>query len=156
MENPIKKDNIDQYDAKILNILSTEGRLPITDLAKRIGISKSPCQARFKKLVNNGFILGFRAILNSKKLEMEHIAFAQVKLLNTTKIALNSFNSEVQKIPEIEQCHMIAGSFDYLLKVRTKNIDAYRHILGETISALPYVASTSTFVCMEAVKDVGL
>lgn len=150
-----KNANLDQYDVKILDILSTDGRLPITDLAKRIGMSKSPCQARFKKLMKNGFILGFRAILNPQKLEMGHIAFAQVTLLNTTKIALNAFNEEVQKISEIEQCHMTAGSFDYLLKVRTKNIEAYRHVLGELISALPYVASTSTFVCMEAVKDVG-
>lgn len=152
----LENENLDKYDSKILDILSSEGRLPITDLAKRIGISKSPCQARFKKLTSNGFILGFRAILNPKKLEMGHIAFAQIKLVNTTKAALTSFNTEVQKVPEIEECHMIAGSCDYLLKVRTKNIDAYRHVLGEVISALPYVASTSTFVCMEAVKDVGL
>lgn len=155
MQIDSKNENIDQYDAKIMDILSTEGRLPITDLAKRIGMSKSPCQARFKKLVNNGFILGFRAILNPKKLEMGHVAFAQVTLLNTTKVALNAFNAEVQSIVEIEQCHMIAGSCDYLLKVRTKDIEAYRHVLGEIISALPHVSSTSTFVCMEAVKEVG-
>lgn len=153
-----KIDNIDQLDhgdRKIMEILAVEGRLPITDLARKTGMSKSPCQVRFKRLIANGFILGFRAILNSTKLDLGHVAFVEVKLLNTTKAALQAFNNAVQEIPEVEQCHMIAGPFDYLLKVRTKDINAYRHVLGERISALPHVASSSTYVSMEAVKEIG-
>jgi len=138
-----------------METLSVEGRLPITDLAKRAGMSKSPCQVRFKNLIRDGFILGFRAILNPMKLDLGHVAFAEVKLLNTTKAALQAFNAAVREIPEVEQCHMIAGPFDYLLKVRTRDINAYRHVLGERISALPHVASSSTYVCMEAIKEVG-
>ncbi len=155
MENISNLDQLDRYDRKILEILSVEGRLPITDLAKRIGMSKSPCQVRFKRLVKNIFIVGFRAVLNPMKLNIGHVAFVEVKLLNTKQAALLAFNDAVRDIPEIEQCHMIAGSFDYLLKVRTKDINAYRHVLGERISALPHVASSSTYVSMEAVKEVG-
>jgi len=144
---------LDRVDQKILDVLSSEGRLPVTDLAKRVGVSKSPCQARLKRLQRDGFILGFRAVLDPRKLGREHVAFTEVRLSDTRERALQAFNEAVQKVPEIEQCHMIAGSFDYLLKVRTADIQSYRRVLGETITALPHVANTSTYVTMEAVKD---
>lgn len=147
--------NLDKFDRQIIDNLSREGRLSITELAKRIGLSTSPCQARLKRLQDQGYILGYRAILNPQKLQLEHVAFTEVKLSDTTERALSKFNDAVMKIPEIEQCHMIAGAFDYLLKVRTNNIQAYRRILGETISNLPFVANTSTFVSMQSVKDAG-
>jgi Lrp/AsnC family leucine-responsive transcriptional regulator len=83
-----------------------------------------------------------------------HVTFVEVRLSDTRESALRAFNAAIQSVPEIEQCHMIAGAFDYLLKVRSRDIDAYRRVLGEVISALPHVASTSTHVSMEAVKDV--
>ena len=100
--------------------------------------------------------MGFRAVLNPGKLGLEHIAFVEVRLNNTTEAALDAFNEAVQNVPEIEQCHMIAGAFDYLLKVRTASIRSYREVLGEVISALPHVAGTSTHVSMEAVKDAAV
>ena len=144
---------LDRFDRQIIAILTNEGRLPVTDLARRIGMSKSPCQVRLKRLQEQGYILGFRAVLDPRKLSREHVAFTEVKLSDTREQALQAFNDAVQKIPEIEQCHMIAGSFDYLLKVRTADITAYRLILGERISSLPHVANTSTFVAMQSVKD---
>ncbi len=106
-----------------------------------------------KRLLEQGFILGFGAVLNFELLGLKHVAFTEVKLSNTTETALEAFNKAVRKIAEVEQCHMIAGPFDYLLKVRTKNIKAYRRVLGEQISALPHVANTSTYVSMEPVKE---
>ena len=144
---------LDRNDRKILDLLSRDGRMPITELAQAVGLSKSPCQVRVKRLQAEGYILGFRAVLNPVKRDRDHIAFAEVKLTDTTEKALKAFNTAVLKVPEIEQCHMIAGSFDYLLKVRTRDIRAYRQVLGETISALPFVSSSSTHVSMEAVKD---
>jgi Lrp/AsnC family leucine-responsive transcriptional regulator len=145
--------HLDQFDRAILKWLALDGRMPVTELASKVGLSKTPCQIRVKRLQADGFILGFRAMLNPGKLGLEHIAFVEVRLSNTTEKALNAFNASVQRVPEIEQCHMIAGAFDYLLKVRTSDIRSYREVLGEVISALPYVASTSTHVSMEAVKD---
>ena len=111
---------------------------------------------RVKRLQDQGYIAGFRAVLNPQKLGLEHVAFAEVKLSETTEKALSAFNNAVLKVPEIEQCHMIAGSFDYLIKVRTRDIQSYRQVLGEVISALPYVASTSTHVSMQSVKEASV
>ena len=148
-------NDLDRIDTAIVRILSEHGRMPVTELAREVGISKSPCQVRLKRLQQNGYILGFRAVLNPRLLDREHVAFTEVKLSDTRESALNAFNEAVQGIVEIEQCHMIAGSYDYLLKIRTSNIQAYRLILGETLSSLPHVASTSTFVSMESVKDMA-
>lgn len=147
---------IDGFDAAILRVLAEDGRISITDLAKRIGLSKSPTQARLRRLEDDGVILGYRAMVNPIRLGLDHVAFAEVRLADTREAALRAFNAAVAKVPEIEQAHMIAGNFDYLLKVRTRDIAAYRRFLGETISTLPHVASTSTYVAMEAVKEVML
>ncbi len=144
---------LDQFDKKILQELSADGRLSITELASRIGLSKTPCQLRLRRLIDEGFIEGFRAILSSQKLGLDHIAFVEVKLTDTREEALKSFNDAARRIREIEGCHMIAGRFDYLLKVRTKDIRRYRIVLGEKISTLPFVASTSTNVVMQTVKE---
>ncbi len=149
------KGQLDQYEMKMLDVLARDGRIPVTELARLVGLSKSPCQVRLKRLIKQNYILGFRALLNARKLNREHIAFAEVRLSDTRENALRDFNNAVQKIPEVEQCHMIAGSFDYLLKVRTTDIAAYRRVLGESISRLPHIASTSTFVAMQSVKDLS-
>ncbi|WP_375570446.1 Lrp/AsnC ligand binding domain-containing protein [Seohaeicola saemankumensis] len=153
MPDEPKTDTLDRIDRKILRELGADGRIAITDLAKKVGLSKSPCQVRMKRLQDQGYIQGFRAVMNPSKLGLDHVAFAEVRLTDTTEKALTAFNRAVMDVPEIEQCHMIAGSFDYLLKVRSSDIQAYRQILGEVISALPYVGSTSTHVSMQAVKD---
>ncbi|MBM7067395.1 Lrp/AsnC family transcriptional regulator [Actibacterium sp. 188UL27-1] len=144
---------LDPFDLRILAALSRDGRMSITDLAKQVGLTKTPCQIRLKRLQGQGYILGFRAQLNLGKLGRDHIAFVEVRLQDTTEQALTAFNGAVSAVPEIEQCHMIAGAFDYLLKVRTTDIKSYRQVLGEVISALPHVASTSTHVSMQSVKD---
>ncbi|WP_430249379.1 Lrp/AsnC family transcriptional regulator [Neorhizobium sp. DAR64860/K0K1] len=145
--------DIDHFDRKIMDVLVGDGRVSVTDLADKVGLSKTPVNARLKRLMQDGFILGFRAVLNPKKLGLDHVAFAEVKLSDTRETALNAFNAAVWRIPEVEECHMIAGRFDYLLKIRTPNIRRYREVLGEKISSLPFVASTSTSVAMEAVKE---
>lgn len=145
--------DLDYIDHKILSCVATDGRISVTDLAEKIGLSKTPTQLRLKRLQADGFIEGFRAIINAVKLNLEHVAFVEVKLSDTRENALNKFNAAVKKISEVEECHMIAGAFDYLLKVRTSDIKAYRLVLAEKISGLPHVASTSTFVAMQAVKE---
>lgn len=145
--------DLDQFDRKILDAVSEDARISVTDLAEKIGLSKTPVNARLKRLVQEGYVLGFRAVLNPQKLGLDHVAFAEVKLSDTRESALKAFNAAVQKIPEVEECHMIAGRFDYLLKVRTQNIRRYREVLGEKISSLPHVASTSTSVAMQSVKE---
>ena len=144
---------IDKIDEQIISIIAKNGRITLSDLAKKVNLSISPCQARLKKLENKKYILGYHARVNYEQLQRAHVAFVQVVLSDTRASALENFNREVSKLESIEQCHMIAGSFDYLLKVRSKNISQYRSILAEKISSLPNVSSTSTFVSMETVKD---
>lgn len=146
---------LDLHDRKILTELAADGRISFTALADRVGLSKSPVQARVRRLEAAGVIKGFRAELDPVLLDRSHIAFVEVKLQDTTEPALTAFNHAVSGVVEIEECHMIAGGFDYLLKVRTRDIGSYRKVLGETISALPHVAQTSTYVAMESVKDRG-
>ena len=145
---------IDRFDRALLQALSEDGRMTVTDLADRIGLSKTPTQVRLRRLIDDGTILGFRAVIDPVRLGLDHVAFAEVKLSDTREQALRDFNAAVRRITEVEECHMIAGSFDYLLKVRTPNIRRYRVVLGEKISSLPHVASTSTFVAMETICDI--
>ena len=155
-ENTVPNDraDLDRFDLAILRILQTEGRISAVELARRIGLSKSPTQARLKRLEETAVITGYRAILDPIRMGLAHVAFVEVRLSDTREAALTAFNKAVLGVPEVEQCHMMASSFDYLLKVRTADIQTYRRILGEVISTLPHVASTSTYVAMEAVKEV--
>lgn len=146
---------MDRIDRAILDELTRDGRATVTAIASRVGLSKSPCMARIRRLERAGVIRGYRAVLDPARVGRAHVAFVEVKLADTTEAALGAFNAAVLATPEIEQCHMIAGGFDYLLKVRTADIADYRRVLGERISALPHVAQTSTYVSIEAVKDEG-
>ncbi len=145
--------DLDRSDLAILAVLAVNARCSITDLATQIGLSKSPTQARIRRLESTGVIKGYRVLLDPIQLGLDHVAFVEVRLSDTREVALIAFNTAVLKIAEIEQAHMIAGNFDYLIKVRTRNMADYRRVLGEKISSLPHVASTSTYVAMQAVKE---
>lgn len=150
------RHGLDKIDRAILTVLARDGRISITALARQIGLSKSPAQARLKRLEASGIITGYRALVDPIRLGLDHVAFVEIRLTDTRKKALEAFNKAVAAIPEIEQAHMIAGNFDYLLKVRTRDMSSYRAFLGDTISSLPYVANSSTYVAMEAVKEAVL
>jgi Lrp/AsnC family leucine-responsive transcriptional regulator len=147
---------IDSFDRRIIDALRSDGRMSVAELARRVGLSKTPCQVRLRRLIDQAYILGFRAIIDPARLGMDHVAFTEVKLSDTREAALEEFRRAVLRIPEVEECHMIASSFDYLLKVRTADIRRYRVVLGEHISALPHVANTSTFVAMETIRDAPI
>lgn len=149
-------DPLDRFDHAILREVARDGRITLKALSEAVGLSKTPCQARLKRLEKQGVIRGYRALLDPIKLGQAHIAFVEVRLEDTRAAALAAFNRAVLNHPEIEQCHMIAGNFDYLLKVRTADITGYRKFLGETLSTLPHVAHSSTHVSMESVKDARL
>jgi Lrp/AsnC family leucine-responsive transcriptional regulator len=146
---------LDRFDSAILTVLAEDGRISVADLARRIGLSKSPTQARLRRLESDGIITGYRALVDPIRLGLDHVAFVEVRLNDTREAALAAFNAAVAKVGEIEQVHLIAGNFDYLMKVRTRSMTEYRAVLAEKISRLPHVASTSTYVAMQAVKEGG-
>jgi Lrp/AsnC family leucine-responsive transcriptional regulator len=151
-----RPSELDAFDRKILDIIAVDGRISVTELARQIGLSKSPTQARLKRLEETGVVRGYRALFDPIRLGRDHVAFVEVKLSDTREAALAAFNDAVTRVPEIEQCHLIAGAFDYLLKVRTASMGAYRMVLADSISTLPHVANTSTYVAMQAVKEEGV
>lgn len=153
MKKYLSTIELDDFDRKILTIMGRDGRISYTALAQQVGLSKTPCQQRVKRLIATGLIVGFRAIVDPAKVGLDHVAFTEVKLSDTREDALTQFKNAVRQIPEVEECHMIASNFDYLLKVRTPDIRRYRIVLGEKISSLPHVANTSTFVAMETICE---
>jgi Lrp/AsnC family leucine-responsive transcriptional regulator len=146
----------DRIDRRILAELQRDGRLPIVELARRVNLTKTPCSERVRRLEQAGWIRGYHAELDPALLGAAHVVFVQVVLASTTAAALREFNAAVARIPEVQSCHMIAGDYDYLLKVRTRDIAHYRAVLGDTISLLPHVQQTHTHVVMESVKDALL
>ena len=148
-------DHIDATDRRILTELVTDARIPVSELARRVGLSKTPVAARIRRMEEMGLITGYRAMLSPLKLGLTHVTFMQVRLSDTREKALEQFNAEVRKIPEVEECYMIASGFDYLLKVRSRDMAGFRKVMAERISALPHVAGSSSFVAMEAVVEQG-
>lgn len=147
---------LDRIDRAILNELATNARISMIELGRKVGLSKTPVTARVRRLEAEGVILGYRAELSARRLGLDHVAFLEVRLADTREAALAAFNAAIREVPEVEECHMIAGGFDYLVKVRTRDIADYRRVLGESISRLPHVAATSTYVSMQSVRDRGV
>ena len=145
--------HLDATDLKILNELVANARIPITELARKVGLSKTPVAARMRQLEEIGLITGYRAILSPLRLGLTHVTYVEVNMTDTRENALQQFNAAVRAIPEVEECYMIAGGCDYLLKVRSRDMGDFRRILAEKISVLPHISNTSSRVSMEAVVE---
>jgi Lrp/AsnC family leucine-responsive transcriptional regulator len=154
--NSIKIRALDRIDLTILDTLQKDGRISNNDLAKKINLSASPCLDRVRRLEREGYIERYRAVLNSVKLNYGMSAFIQVTLDRTTGDVFEKFKVEVVKIKEVVECHMVAGGFDYLLKLRFVNMEGYREVLGMIVE-LPAVSQTHTYFVTENVKaDKGV
>jgi Lrp/AsnC family leucine-responsive transcriptional regulator len=148
-----KEHGLDRIDRKILEVLQRDGRLSNVDLAKHVALSPTPCLERVRRLEREGFITGYVALADPAKLNANTVAFIQVSLTSTSTDNLRQFNQEMQRLPEVEACHMVAGGFDYLLKIRCADMRHYQHFLGEKLAAIPLVAQTHTYVVIEEVKS---
>ncbi|SNT75065.1 Lrp/AsnC family transcriptional regulator [Paracoccus seriniphilus] len=149
------EDILDATNRKILAELVANARIPVTELAKRVGLSKTPVALRIRQMEEMGLITGYRAMLSPLKLGLTHVTYMEVRLTDTRQKALEQFNAAIRAIPEVEECYMIAGGFDYLVKVRSRDMADFRNIMAEKISTLPYVSGTSSYVSMEAVVEQG-
>ena len=144
---------MDRIDIQLLELLQREGRLGISELAQLVALSASPCARRLKRLEETGIITGYRAILSPLKLGLTHVTYVEVSMSDTRQKALEDFNAAVRQIPEVEECYMIAGGFDYQLKIRSRDMAHFRQVMAEKISTLPFITSTSSYVAMEAVVE---
>jgi len=144
---------IDRIDRRILSYLQTNGRLSYVELAENVGLSTSPCLERVKRLERDGYILGYQARLAAQKLQAGLLVFVEISLNYTSGDVFKEFRSAVRLWPEIQECHLVSGDFDYLLKIRIADMAAYRELLGEIIHTLPGVRDSRTLVAMETVKE---
>jgi Lrp/AsnC family transcriptional regulator, leucine-responsive regulatory protein len=146
----------DRTDLKILSELQQNAKLSNVELARRVNLSPTPCLERVRKLEKKGFIKGYRTELNPHKLSASLLSFVEIKLNHTSKDVFSEFKKAVKSLPEVLECHLVSGDFDYLLKTRVADMTAYRELLGETLLTLPHVSSSRSYMVMEEVKETGL
>jgi Lrp/AsnC family leucine-responsive transcriptional regulator len=146
----------DIVDLHILDHLQQDGRLAITELSKRVNLSPTPCTLRLKKLEQAGVILGYHARLSPKALEQALLVFVTVKLKSTDETTLRAFNQAIRPVRQVLECHMTGGGFDYLLKIRVRDMDEYRRILAGVLGELTMVEGTHSYFVMEEVKETTL
>jgi Lrp/AsnC family leucine-responsive transcriptional regulator len=144
---------LDKADRKILRELQLNARIANTELAKRIGLSPTPCLNRVKRLEKIGCIEHYTVRINPAFIEAKLLVFVELRLDRTSRNVFNNFRTEVRKLPEIMECHLVSGDYDYLLKARVRDMAAYRRLLGETLLSLPHVNSTRSYMVMEEVKE---
>ena len=151
--DPSTPQTIDKIDAKILRVLQKDGRISNLKLAEEVHLSPTAVLERVKRLTRDGFILGYEAKLNPAKLGAGMLVFIEVLLDRTAPDVMDNFKAAVQVRPEILECHLVAGGFDYLIKTRVADMSAYRGMIGSVIWALPGVRETRTYPVMEEVKS---
>ena len=149
-------ENLDFIDLQLLTTLQNEGRIPVVELAKKVNLSATPCTLRMRRLEQEGVIVGYHARINPVALNQALMVFVTVSLKATDEASLKAFNAAVKPVKQILECHMLGGGFDYLLKIRVRDMPEYREILGSIIGALPMIESTHSYFVMEQVKESPL
>nr|WP_139330863.1 Lrp/AsnC ligand binding domain-containing protein [Sphaerotilus natans] len=147
--------DLDKIDRRILALLQADGRISNLKLAEAVHLSPTAVLERVRRLTREGFILGYEARLDPVKLDAGLMVFVEVLLDRTVQDVMDTFRAAVQVRPEILECHLVAGGFDYLLKTRVADMAAYREFIGSVIWALPGVRETRTYVVMEEVKNTA-
>ncbi|MGI6852103.1 Lrp/AsnC family transcriptional regulator [Mesorhizobium sp. 1B3] len=146
-------EDIDAFDYKILALLQEDGRISMTDLAERVGLSPSPCARRVKRLEEEGYIDCYVALLNAKRLGVALTVFINIRLASQTRAAFDKFDAEVATIPEIVGCHLLTGAFDYLVQVRVGDIEEFRDFMRDKLTAIEGVVETQSSIVLEQLKS---
>jgi Lrp/AsnC family leucine-responsive transcriptional regulator len=147
-----KQKPLDRTDYRILEILQKNGKISNVDLAEQVHLSPPPCLERVKRLEREGYIEKYVGILNPYKLNAGLLAFIQVTLHSTASKDLEEFNQAIAGLEQVQECHMVSGGFDYLIKVRASDMQAYRDFLGKELAAISNLRETHTYVVMQEVK----
>jgi len=147
--------SIDRIDRNILVELQKNARLSNVELSKRVGLSPTPCLERVKRLEKENYIKGYQAILNPQMLESALLVLVEITLTKTSPDVFDDFSKAVHELDVIQECHLVSGDFDFLLKTRVADMAAYRELLGDTLLRLPSVSESRTYVVMEEVKSTN-
>jgi len=154
--NSVTSKKIDRIDKNILAELQKEGRLSNVELSKRVGLSPTPCLERVKRLEKEQYITGYQANLNATKLNLALLVFVEITLTKTSPDVFDDFAAAVHELEVIQECHLVSGDFDFLLKTRVKDMLAYRQLLGDTLLRLPAVSESRTYVVMDEIKSSNM
>lgn len=144
---------LNRIDRNILRLLQRDGRITYAELARQVGLTTTPCIERVKRLEKEGFIKGYTSILNPQYLDAGLIIFVQIKLDRTSKDGFEKFRTAVVRLPEVQECYLVSGSFDYLIKARVADMSAYREFLENTLLSVPGVQESNSIVVMDSAKE---
>ncbi len=146
-------NNLNRIDRNILRILQQDGRLSYAELARKVGLTTTPCIERVRRLERDGVITGFSALVNPRAVGAALLVFVQIRLSRTSQDNFEQFKAAASELPEVQECYLVSGNFDYLIKARVADMAAYREFLGETLLGLPGVQESTSYVVMETVKE---
>jgi len=144
---------LDRTDRRILECLQADGRISNVALAKKVNLTPTPCLERVKRLERDGYIRSYTALLNPQLVEAGLLVFVEVDLLRTSPDVFREFRKGASQLPEVLDCHLVSGNFDYLIKARVSDMQEYRELLGEKILSLPGVSGSRSYVVMEEIKE---
>jgi Lrp/AsnC family leucine-responsive transcriptional regulator len=152
LASPAERE-LDRIDRRLLARLQQDGRVPVSQLAREVHLTVTPTLERVRRLESAGYIEGYFARLSPGRLGLGLLAYVEVSLDRTTPDAFEHFKQVMLAHDEVMECHMVAGGFDYLLKVRVRDMESYRRFLGDRIAAVRGVQQTHTYFVMEEVKS---
>lgn len=144
---------LNRTDRRLLRLLQQDARTSYAELARQVGLSTTPCKERIKRLEREGVIRGYQAMLNPDMLGAGLVVFVQIRLNRTSQDIFEEFKKSAFELPEVQECYLVSGNFDYLIKARVADMNAYRAFLGETLLTLPGVQESTSYVVMEQVKE---
>jgi Lrp/AsnC family leucine-responsive transcriptional regulator len=144
---------LSKIDSNILRELQQDGRISYAELARRVGLTTTPCMERVKRMEREGVILGYTALLEPSYLKASLVVFVQIRLSRTAQDIFEEFKQAAKALDEVQECYLVSGNFDYLIKARVADMNAYRTLLGETLLTLPGVQESTSYVVMEQVKE---
>lgn len=144
---------LDKIDRNILSVLQEDGRISYVELGERVGLSTTPCLERVRRLEREKFILGYSARLNPQKLQAPLLVFVEISLSSKSATIFEDFRRAVQGLPQILECHLVSGDFDYLVKARISEMASYRKLLGDILLKLPSVRESKSYIVMEEIKE---
>ncbi|WP_428244257.1 leucine-responsive transcriptional regulator Lrp [Gynuella sp.] len=144
---------LNTIDRNILRVLQRNGRTSYAELSRKVGLSPTPCMERVKKLEKDGVILGYSALVNPEFLDSALVVLVQIRLNRSAQDIFDQFREAIARLPEVQECYLVSGNFDYLIKARVADMSAYRKFYGETLLTLPGVQESTSYVVMEQVKE---
>lgn len=144
---------LDRIDRRILNVLQKDGRIANVELARQVNLTPTPCLERVKRLEKEGFITEYVALVDPVKANAALCAYIEIQLVSSTTDAFKRFNQEMLDLPEVQECQMVAGGFDYLIKIRVADMQHYQRFLGEKLASISDISQTHTYVVIQDVKS---